>query len=182
MLRILLRSSFLTKGQLVAGNSKAWLMTNSRKELSFSDHTHSGYALTNHTHSNYALTSHTHSGYAATNHTHSQYVSQSTVQSMINNAASSIYYSGNIRKTTYTGSNYSDVRIVLNITSSTKFIVGFSNSAYLFLKGDTEWYVSTTRNSGRVSIYEFTNTSITFIIGGGFGETGKEYEFIYLIM
>ena len=36
--------SFLTKGQLIAGNTKAWLMTNSRKELSFSDHIHSNYA------------------------------------------------------------------------------------------------------------------------------------------
>ena len=47
----------------MAGNTKAWLMTNSRKELSFSDHTHSGYALTSHTHSQYALTNHTHSNY-----------------------------------------------------------------------------------------------------------------------
>ena len=48
-------------------------MTNSRKELSFSDHTHSGYALT----------SHTHSGYAATNHTHSQYVTEEQVRTII---------------------------------------------------------------------------------------------------
>ena len=58
-------------------------MTNSCKELSFSDHTHSGYALTNHTHSNYALTSHTHSGYASTNHTHSQYVTEVDINQMI---------------------------------------------------------------------------------------------------
>ena len=48
-------------------------MTNSRKELSFSDHTHS----------NYALTSHTHSGYASSNHTHSQYVTEEQVRSII---------------------------------------------------------------------------------------------------
>ena len=75
--------SFLKKGQLIAGNTKAWLMTNSRKELSFSGHTHSGYALTNHTHSNYALTSHTHSGYASKNHTHSQYVTEVDINQMI---------------------------------------------------------------------------------------------------
>ena len=58
-------------------------MTNSRKEISFSDHTHSGYALTSHTHSNYALTSHTHSQYALTNHTHSQYMTRDKVQALI---------------------------------------------------------------------------------------------------
>lgn len=47
------RLSLLKKGQLVAGNTKAWLRTNSVKEISFSDHTHSGYALSSHTHSNY---------------------------------------------------------------------------------------------------------------------------------
>lgn len=152
-------------------------MTNSRKEISFSDHTHS----------NYALTSHTHSGYAATNHTHSQYVSQSTVQSMINNAASSIYYSGNIRKTTFNGAISGTVTITIDITSSTKFIVGFSNAdnnnaAFLFLKGDIEWYIITTRYSGIARISRFTNTSITFTITAGFGDSGREHEFIYLIM
>ena len=48
-------------------------MTNSRKEISFSDHTHS----------NYALTSHTHSGYARSNHTHSQYVTEVDINQMI---------------------------------------------------------------------------------------------------
>lgn len=48
-------------------------MTNSRKELSFSGHTHS----------NYALTTHTHSGYASTNHTHSQYVTEVDINQMI---------------------------------------------------------------------------------------------------
>ena len=67
----------------MAGNTKAWLMTNSRKELSFSGHTHSGYALTSHTHSNYALTNHTHTGYAASNHTHSQYVTEVDINQMI---------------------------------------------------------------------------------------------------
>lgn len=67
----------------MAGNTKAWLMTNSRKELSFSDHTHSGYALSSHTHSNYALTSHTHTGYASSNHTHSQYVTEVDINQMI---------------------------------------------------------------------------------------------------
>ena len=75
--------SLLKKGQLIAGNTKAWLMTNSRKELSFSGHTHSGYALTNHTHSNYALTSHTHSGYASKNHTHNQYMTEVDINQMI---------------------------------------------------------------------------------------------------
>ena len=58
-------------------------MTNSRKEISFSGHTHSNYALTTHTHSNYALTNHTHTGYAASNHTHSQYMTEAQVQALI---------------------------------------------------------------------------------------------------
>lgn len=58
-------------------------MTNSRKELSFSGHTHSNYALTSHTHSNYALTNHTHSEYAASNHTHSQYMTEAQVTELI---------------------------------------------------------------------------------------------------
>lgn len=58
-------------------------MTNSRKEISFSGHTHSNYALTSHTHSNYALTNHTHTEYASKNHTHSQYVTEVDINSMI---------------------------------------------------------------------------------------------------
>lgn len=64
-------------------------MTNSRKELSFSGHTHSNYASVSHTHSNYALTSHTHSGYASSNHTHSQYVTEVDINSMIENVIDS---------------------------------------------------------------------------------------------
>ena len=64
-------------------------MTNSIKEISFSGHTHSEYALTSHTHSNYALTSHTHSGYASTNHTHSQYVTEVDINQMIEDAIDS---------------------------------------------------------------------------------------------
>ena len=75
--------SLLKKGQLLAGNTKAWLGTSSVKEISFSGHTHSNYALTSHTHSNYALTSHTHSGYASKNHTHSQYVTEVDINQMI---------------------------------------------------------------------------------------------------
>ena len=62
-------------------------MTNSRKELSFSGHTHSGYASSSHTHSQYALTTHTHTGYAATNHTHSQYMTESQVQALIESSS-----------------------------------------------------------------------------------------------
>ena len=56
---------------------------NSVKEISFSGHTHSNYALTSHTHSNYALTSHTHTGYASKNHTHNQYMTEVDINQMI---------------------------------------------------------------------------------------------------
>ena len=45
--------SFLTKGQLVAGNTKAWISTDTIKEVSFSDHFHNEYAPVNHTHDQY---------------------------------------------------------------------------------------------------------------------------------
>ena len=47
------RLSLLTKGLLLAGNAKAWLGLNTVKEISFSGHTHSGYASASHTHSQY---------------------------------------------------------------------------------------------------------------------------------
>ena len=59
-------------------------MTNSRKELSFSGHTHSGYAATNHTHSQYALNNHTHTEYSTIGHTHPQYVTENDVIELIN--------------------------------------------------------------------------------------------------
>ena len=43
----------LSKGQLVAGNTKAWLGTDEIKEISFSGHTHDEYAPVNHTHDQY---------------------------------------------------------------------------------------------------------------------------------
>ena len=140
-------------------------MTNSRKELSFSDHTHSGYALTSHTHSNYALTSHTHSGYASSNHTHSQYVSQSTVQSMINNASSTIYYNGNIRSITATVNAWSDKTFTLNITSSTKFVIFLAPSyemcAFCVKLSDGSWFASGARLRGGVVSYTSTSLSIS---------------------
>ena len=63
--------SLLTKGQLVAGNSKAWLGTSTIKELSLAGHTHSEYAAVNHRHSGYAAANHTHSQYASNSHNHS---------------------------------------------------------------------------------------------------------------
>ena len=164
--------SLLTKGQLVAGNTKAWLGTNTAKELS----------LAGHTHSNYALTSHTHSGYAATNHTHSQYVSQSTVQSMINNAASSIYYNGNIRKTTFTSTGGS-VTITLTFTSSTKFIVGIAvRKIYAFIKGTNGWEIADARGTGNTTLTNQTSTSLTIYINS-FGVSSSEpFDFIYVIM
>ena len=59
-------------------------MTNSRKEISFSGHTHSGYAATNHTHSQYALNNHTHSEYSTIGHTHPQYMTENDVIELIN--------------------------------------------------------------------------------------------------
>ena len=147
-------------------------MTNSRKELPFSDHTHS----------NYALTSHTHSGYAAANHTHSQYVSQSTVQSMINNAASSIYYSGNIRKTTFTSTG-DTVTVTLTFTSSTKFIVGIAHYAiYVFIKGTSGWVVADARNVGGTELTNQTSTSLTINIYSFGASSSEPFDFIYVIM
>ena len=59
-------------------------MTNSRKEISFSGHTHSGYAATNHTHSQYALNNHTHAEYSTIGHTHPQYMTENDVIELIN--------------------------------------------------------------------------------------------------
>lgn len=50
-------SDFLKSGGLLSGQNKAWLGLNSVKELSFSDHTHSGYAASNHNHSTSNITS-----------------------------------------------------------------------------------------------------------------------------
>lgn len=45
--------SLLKKGQLVAGNNKIWIGTNTVKELSVNGHSHSNYASVSHTHSQY---------------------------------------------------------------------------------------------------------------------------------
>ena len=151
----------LSKGQMVAGNTKAWLMTNSRKEISFSDHTHSNYALTNHTHSNYALTTHTHSGYAKTNHTHSQYVTEVDINSMIEDVIDS--YVPTIKNMGQIGS--------LNITadqSSTLTVPSSANIILFYYKGSPSDYgtlMSTRTSTGwsavriRVSSYNYFTIS-----------------------
>lgn len=105
--------SSLKKGQLVAGNTKAWLGTSNVKEISFSDHTHtdyaaanhthSGYASSSHTHSQYALTSHTHSKYALTNHIHSDYITTGQLQTYLDELG----IVGNTKTVTITTSNLS---------------------------------------------------------------------------
>ena len=98
----------------MAGNTKAWLMTNSRKEISFSGHTHS----------NYALTSHTHSQYALTNHTHSQYMTKEEVQEMINIGPA--YYltltSSDFTENTDYNNNITGFSYSVNLQSVCKFI------------------------------------------------------------
>ena len=43
----------LSKGQLITGNTKTWIGTDTIKEFSFSDHVHNNYAPINHTHDQY---------------------------------------------------------------------------------------------------------------------------------
>lgn len=60
----------LTKGQLIAGNTKIWIGTDTIKEVSFSDHVHNEYA--------------------PINHTHDQYLTEETVTPIINDTVASI--------------------------------------------------------------------------------------------
>lgn len=50
-------SVFLKSGGLLSGKTKAWLGLNTVKELSFSDHTHTGYATSSHKHAATDITS-----------------------------------------------------------------------------------------------------------------------------
>ena len=109
----------LSKGQLVAGNTKAWLGTSSVKELSFSGHTHS----------NYALTSHTHTEYAAANHTHNQYVTEVDINQMIEDVIDS--YIPTIQTMGQVGffdSNQKHITIILSSTAKFFMIFDISNS------------------------------------------------------
>ena len=62
---------FLKSGLITIGNTKCWidLISSGVKEVSFSDHTHSGYAISGHTHSGYASSSHTHAASGITSGT-----------------------------------------------------------------------------------------------------------------
>ena len=109
---------FLSKGQLLTDNTKAWLGTNSVKEISFSGHTHS----------NYALTSHTHSGYASTNHTHSQYVTEVDINQMIEDVIDSYVPTIQIMgQVGFFDSIQKHVTIILSSTA--KFFIIFDASA-----------------------------------------------------
>ena len=147
----------------MAGNTKAWLMTNSRKELSFSDHTHSNYALTSHTHSNYALTNHTHSGYARTNHTHSQYVTEVDINQMIEDVIDSyvptIKNMGQIGSLTITA----DQPSTLTVPSSANIILFYYKSKNVL--SDYGALMSTRTSTGwsairiRISSYDYFTVS-----------------------
>ena len=89
-------------------------MTNSRKEISFSGHTHS----------NYALTSHTHTGYAASNHTHSQYVTEVDINQMIEDVIDS--YVPTITKlgqAGYAGTISAIHKVTFNVLASTSLVI-----------------------------------------------------------
>ena len=145
-------------------------MTNSRKELSFSGHTHSGYALTNHTHSNYAPTNHTHSNYALTSHTHSQYMTEVDINQMIEDVIDSyvptIQTMGQVGNT---GVLYDDMSKTITIPSSANvflFVITDSKMAgsvsYVSIRGGSRWLMPRGIGVGISS----TATSITFSYSG----------------
>lgn len=159
------RLSLLKKGQLVAGNSKAWLGINSVKEISFSGHTHSNYALTSHTHSNYALTSHTHTGYASKNHTHNQYMTEVDINQMIEDVIDSyvptIQTMGQVGIFEPNPDNFTTTTIT--ISSSVKVFAIIASKLYtpmMSIKSTGTWYpnsifihdVEVTLSSNRITL------------------------------
>ena len=147
-------------------------MTNSRKEISFSGHTHSGYASTNHTHSNYALTNHTHSGYASKNHTHSQYVTEVDINQMIEDVIDSyvptIQTMGQVGTVTVS----SDSSTTITVSSSTRVIIltplGGRRSIYgvvVLIKVNGTWSRFDTGNS--YDGYNVTGSNTKIIISTG---------------
>ena len=166
----------LSKGQLIAGNTKAWLRTNTVKEISFSGHTHSNYALTSHTHSNYALTNHTHTEYASKNHTHSQYVTEVDINQMIEDVIDgyvpTIQTMGQVGIITVSSDSFTTI----TVSSSTSVIIltplGTQRSIYdviVLLKVSGTWSKFVTSNM--YSGYSISGSGTTITI-----HTGKEFN------
>ena len=155
-------------------------MTNSRKELSFSGHTHSNYALTSHTHSNYALTNHTHTEYASKNHTHSQYVTEVDINSMIedviDNYVPTIQTMGQVGTVTVS----SDSSTTITVSSSTSVIIltslGTQRSIYdviVLIKVNGTWSRFNTGNSYDGYNITGSDTKITIHTGRSFNQFGN---------
>ena len=136
-------------------------MTNSRKEISFSDHTHSNYALTSHTHSNYALTNHTHTGYAASSHTHSNYMTKSQVQSMIDEAISSGGGGGsNTTTLKINGSDFSSSSSGCKYTIALAEYCGFSPAIVKAQRSSFNITANSSRNTYNMIFIESSDISI----------------------
>ena len=175
----------------MAGNTKAWLMTNSRKELSFSGHTHSGYASSSHTHSQYALTTHTHTGYAASNHTHSQYVTEVDINSMIEDVIDS-YVPTILNALSYgvTGSSRINgvypKRLTINIPSGAKILLIYlycTNGPWDFamsIYSNGNWYSFMSDRHGRTNWNLTFNSSSVLITldSGSFSENTVGYVWL----
>ena len=178
----------LTKGQLVAGNTKAWLMTNSRKEISFSGHTHSGYAASNHTHSNYALTTHTHSQYMTETDVQNMldemgiagsrktwYLTESDFTISIDNITNLNYYKSTaINPVTYSGFTPSYANVYKNDFSANITING---SRYdISWNGDTDITIST-NSSTIIAYYEWPSIKYGYMHKGTANERYCSFKY-----